>query len=84
MFRSRGYNRILQNIAKESKKDLEESLTRYRAYNTLKSNMDVQNDNYVMPSSLEKEQNREAMFTLITCLLSMLMIEIMQPQGKYY
>ena len=38
-------------------KILEESLTRYEAYNMLENKMGVQDDKYVMPSSLEEEKN---------------------------
>lgn len=74
-------SRIMQHSAKQI---LEESLIRYGAHNMLENEMDVQDEIYVMPLSSEQEQNMEAILSSVTCVLSMLMIEIVQFEGQYY
>lgn len=48
------------------KKIVEESLIRYGAHNMLENEMDVQDEIYVMPLSLEQELNMEAILIIIS------------------
>ena len=38
----------------------------------------------MMPLSLEQEQKMEAILSSVTCLLLMLMVEVVQLEGKCY